>query len=99
MIVLTPAPTEPFYAEVIYWLLPIYLRMSTDEPGLAADWVMALSPKHSQVARQGLLMQSQCCFHNIVGKCIPLSRTAEFGPKFPTDETLRRHDRKTNQYL
>jgi hypothetical protein len=27
-------------------------------------------------------MQSRCCLHNIVGEYIPLSRTAEFGPKF-----------------
>jgi hypothetical protein len=44
-------------------------------------------------------MQSRCCLHNIVGECIPLSRTAECGQKFPPDETLRRRDRKTNQYM
>ena len=74
--------------------------MSTDEPGPAADWVILVpSPKHDQIAREGLLMQSRCCLHNIVGDWIPLSRIAEFGPKFPMDETLRRRDRKTNQYM
>ena len=54
------------------------------------------SPKHSELAQEQFLMQSQYCLHNIVGERISPSRIAELGINFLIGVTLRYCDRKTD---
>jgi hypothetical protein len=101
MIVSTFAPTAYFVPEVIYWPLaypPAYVNGLARSGGRLATFCNP-SPKHSQLAQKKLLMQSQCCLHNIVSERISLSRIDEFSAKFLTRATLRRRERKTDQYM
>ena len=65
-------------------MLLIYLPMSTDQLGAVGRLgkFCHASPKHSQLAQEKLLMQSQCCLHNIVGECIPLLALPNSMPNF-----------------
>jgi hypothetical protein len=94
-----PCPNGTIFCRKLFTsYLPTYVNGLARLGGRSCKFCSP-SPKHSQLAQEKLLMQSQYCLHNIVGERLSPSRIAEFSAKFLMRVTLRRHDRKTDQYM